>query len=278
VTIGRDESDSQQVATRPAAETADKYCLYTEAVQDPEADVRFFATLYEQENGKPPVLVREDFCGTAVISCEWVQSREMARAICVDFDPEPLQWCREHLLPQMAPDEARRLELIHADVLEVETSPVDVILAPNTSICLLRQRSELIEYLSNCYTALNPGGIMVLDLYAGPEAQITGVDRLECDGFVCLWEQSSFDGSTNEAKNTITFLFPDGSRVADAFEYTMRMWSPAELSDALRDAGFHRTRVYRKTSEFLNGDESFLSPVETVDEPESWEPCIVGFR
>ena len=260
------------------ADTADKYRLYTEAVQDPEADVRFFSTLYEQENGKPPVLVREDFCGTAAISCEWVCSRETARAICVDNDPEPLQWCREHLLPQLAPDEARRLELIQANVVGVETSSVDVILAPNTSICLLRQRSELIEYLSNCRTALNPRGIMVIDLYAGPEAQITGVDRLECDGFVCLWEQASFDASTNEAFNKITFLLPDGSRVTDAFVYSMRMWSPAELSDALREAGFHHTRVYRKTPEFLNGDESFLSPVETVDEPESWEPCIVGFR
>jgi hypothetical protein len=42
------------------------------------------------------------------------------------------------------------------------TDSADVILAPNTSICLLRQRSELIEYLSNCCTALNPRGIMVL--------------------------------------------------------------------------------------------------------------------
>jgi hypothetical protein len=71
---------------------------------------------------------------------------------------------------------------------------------------------------------------------------------------------------------------PDGSRVADAFVYPMRMWSPAELSDALREAGFPRFRVYRKTSELLNDDNSFMSPVETVDEPDSWEPCIVGFR
>jgi hypothetical protein len=61
------------------ADTADKYRLYTEAVQNPEADVRFFSTLYEQENGRPPVLVREDFCGTAarlsILEASWSFAR-----------------------------------------------------------------------------------------------------------------------------------------------------------------------------------------------------------
>lgn len=268
---------SPRVAPLSTAAKADKYRLFTAAVQNSQADVRFFSTLYEHENDKPPLLVREDFCGTAAISCEWIRSRDSVRAVGVDVDAEPLQWCREHLQPEMTSDEVGRLELIRADVLEVETPRVDIILAPNTSICLLKPRSQLLQYLSRCRATLKPRGIMVIDVYAGPDAHRTGVDRIVCDDFVCLWEQSAFNAATNEAMNKVHFLFSDGSRIADAFVYHMRMWSLAELSDALRDAGFRCSCVYRKTSDLSADAESLVSPVQTADVPESWEAYVAGF-
>ena len=118
--------------------------------------------------------------------------------------------------------------------------------------------------------------MVVIDVYAGPEAQRTGVDRLECDGFVCLWEQKSFNAATNEARNCIHFLFPGGSRITDAFVYNMRMWSPAELSDALRETGFSDSHVYRRTKDLSLSPEALLTPIRTIDVTGSWEAYIVG--
>ena len=58
------------------AKRADKYSLYQEAVQDPEADVHLARRIFEKRFGRPPHLLREDFCGTAAVSCCWVQANQ----------------------------------------------------------------------------------------------------------------------------------------------------------------------------------------------------------
>ena len=72
------------------AGTTDRYELYTEAVQDPEAEVKFAHRVYRKQNGSSPIRVREDFCGTAAICCAWVRSGSDNRAIGMDLDPVPL--------------------------------------------------------------------------------------------------------------------------------------------------------------------------------------------
>ncbi|MCH8343166.1 MAG: class I SAM-dependent methyltransferase [Planctomycetes bacterium] len=260
-----------------AAQRADKYRLYVEAVQNPAADVRFFSALYEQMNGRPPQTIREDFCGTAAISCEWIRSCDSARAVGVDVDAEALHWCREQRLSEMTPEEARRLELIHADVLDASTPSVDVILAPNTSICLLKKRPQLIQYLSHCRGSLNSGGLVVIDIYAGPEAQRTGEDRIKQDNFVCIWEQAEFNAVTNEALNRIHFVFADGSRITDAFVYDMRMWMPAELCDGLLESGFHGPSVYRRVEVTAASVDCSILPCQDAEIRDHWDVYVVGF-
>lgn len=270
------DSVCQQREHQLTAATADKYALYIEALQDPDADLQFLDQVYRQKNGTLPVVLREDFCGTAAISCAWVRRREVNRAFAIDIDPEPLAWCRLHLLGALRGNEATRMKLIEADVRYVATDPADVIFAPNSSICLLKDRGELTDYVRRCRSMLGTGGIFVADVYAGPEAQRVGIDRIECDGFACLWEQAKFNAVTNVALNRIHFVFPDGTRFTDAFTYDMRIWSPAELRDALIECGFSRTSTFTKGDAESAVPDSGSQRCECVEVSGTWDAYLVG--
>ena len=79
------------------ARRASKYDLYQRSVQEPSADVRFMKRIFKKEFGRRPYLLREDFCGTGYLSCEWVKDHRLNRAVGHDIDPEPLEWGLEHL-------------------------------------------------------------------------------------------------------------------------------------------------------------------------------------
>ena len=74
------------------ARRADRYDLYQQSVQEPEHEVKFFHRVYKAAFGCRPVVLREDFCGTFAVSCQWVASRADRTAVGVDIDPEPLAW------------------------------------------------------------------------------------------------------------------------------------------------------------------------------------------
>ena len=258
------------------AAKADKYALYIEALQDPDADLLFVDQIYQQQNGVLPSSLREDFCGTAAISCAWIRRRSENRAVAVDIDPEPLAWCRIHLLEALGPDEAKRIDLIEADVRHVTTDPADVIFVSNSSIFLLKERGELTDYVRRCRSMLGTGGIFVADVYAGPEAQRVGIDRIECDGFSCLWEQAKFNAVANESFNRVHFVFPDGTRLTDAFTYDMRIWSPAELRDALIECGFSCTSTFTKANREKAVRDIEPPRCECVEVSGTWDAYLVG--
>ena len=51
----------------------DKYSYYFNSVQSPDVDVQFFDYTYKSIRKKEPITLREDFCGTFSISCEWAK-------------------------------------------------------------------------------------------------------------------------------------------------------------------------------------------------------------
>lgn len=55
------------------AEQADIHELYELSVQNVENEVEFLQTTFKQLTGRTAYLFREDFCGTASASCEWVR-------------------------------------------------------------------------------------------------------------------------------------------------------------------------------------------------------------
>ena len=44
--------------------------------------------------GRQAISLREDFCGTANTSCEWVRRRSKNIAVAIDLDQEVLDWGR----------------------------------------------------------------------------------------------------------------------------------------------------------------------------------------
>jgi hypothetical protein len=257
-------------------ENADKYSLYSQAFQEPLKDVRFCNDLYQQRVGRSAVSLREDFCGTAAISCAWIQAAEERLAIAVDIDAEPLAWCRENLLPTIPAPCRHRIKLVHDDALSVNTPMTDIILALNSSFCTFKQRDQLLTYFSRCHDALMNDGMLVLGLYAGPEAQMVGTDELPLDGFLAVWEQAEFNAVTNEAINRIHFRFSDGSSITNAFVYDWRMWTPRELTDALRESGFRDACVYSRSQ--LNGDHDQIEECKTAQVSTYWDALVVGFK
>lgn len=258
------------------ARKADRYVLYTDSVQSTDAEIAFFRRVYRAENGRPPLVLREDFCGTAAISCDWVRRGPANRAIGVDLDDEPLRWGREHYLAQLRPDQAKRVRLVKGNVLTVRTERVDVIAALNFSFCVFKERATLMRYLTRCRAAIKPGGIMVMDIYGGPDSQKPGREKTRFKGFTYVWDQAAYNPITNEALNYIHFLFPDGTRMNKAFTYDWRLWTPAELSEGMREAGFKDVRVYWEGTGADGKGNGAFRPCQRPKVEQAWIAYIVG--
>jgi len=230
------------------AEKADRHQLYEQSVQCAEAEIDFVDATFERLRGRRAQLLREDFCGTANVCCEWVRRRPGNRAIGIDLDPEVLAWGREHNLGALSPRQAARVTLLQEDVLTTRRDGVDVVSAMNFSYWLFQDRKTLRRYLKRVRKALNEDGILFMDAYGGYDSYREIEERREIDdggrGFTYIWDQTRFDPISHRMACEIHFAFPDGSRMERAFTYEWRLWTLPELRDLLEEAGFGRVTVY----------------------------------
>ncbi len=240
--IGNDKG-----AARKRAEIEDRHDLYQRAVQDPESDVDFLLRVYREVHGssKRPLHFREDFCGTAILCATWVRRHPEATAEGFDIDPECLEWGRVHNVQPLG-TAAARVTLHRGDVREKGERPAQIRCAQNFSYQILRERSELLDYFRRVYDETPDDGIFVIDLYGGSEAvdEIEEEREIEDGDFTYVWEQRSFHPGTGRTECFIHFRFDDGSEMREAFRYTWRLYSPPELRDILREAGFGDIRLY----------------------------------
>jgi hypothetical protein len=264
---------------RTQAQRADAYALYQEAVQDPPGDVDLVDRIFRRHFGRPPELLREDFCGTAAMACAWVARRAGNRAWGIDLDPEPLAWGRAHNVSRLTPDQASRIQLVQGDVRDVEHGLVDVTVAFNFSYFVFQERSQLLGYFEKSRRRLRDEGMLVLDLYGGADAQRTLVETRDHDDFEYQWDQDVFDPIHHRAVNHIHFEFPDGSRLRRAFSYDWRLWTIPELRDLLAEAGFARSEAYweqndRRTN---TGNGIYYRADRAPDDP-AWISYLVALR
>lgn len=258
------------------AERADRYDLYQKSVQEPSCEIDFFDKAYKRLRGRKPVVLREDFCGTFAVSCEWVKKRGR-RAICVDIDPEPLAWGREHNLPELKPSARERLTILQQDVRTVGDEKVDVLCAENFSYWIFKTRDELRRYFEIARQNLADDGILVLDLMGGGECYIEeSPDRRKLKGFHYLWEMTAFDPFTHHATHTIGFELKDGSRMERAFEYSWRFWTIPEIRELLAEAGFARSTVFWEGEDEDGEGNGEWEPAERGTCDPSWIAYIVA--
>src|SRR5262245_18847601 len=99
--------------SRPTgAELADRYDLYERAVLPQPGAHTLLARIFGDLRGRAPVLLREDFCGTARLCRTWCQSAPDRRAIGVDIDPAVLVEARRRNITPFAEELGGRVQLV----------------------------------------------------------------------------------------------------------------------------------------------------------------------
>lgn len=273
--MGRARSHSNTQRRVPTmAEQADRHALYQASVQNAEFELDFIDETFKDIVGRTPKTMREDFCGTALSSVEWVQRRKGNHATGVDIDAEVLDWGRAHNVSQLNEEQQKRLTLLQEDVRTVETERFDVIQAYNFSYWFFQERKVLLAYFKSLRESLVDDGLLFLDVFGGSECYQTQKEKRKVDGFKYIWEQAEFNAITNELKCHIHFHFPDKSKLKKAFSYTWRVWGTRELRDILDEAGFSETIVYRQ--EFDEDSDEALDEYVATDEAEDYA-CWLGY-
>ena len=252
------------------ASKADRHMLYEDSVQCVEAEIDFVDETFKTLSNRKARLLREDFCGTANTSCEWVRRRKRNRAIGVDLDADVQEWGRKHHLAKLGKAETR-VTLVNENVLDVKAEPVDITLAMNFSYWLFKDRALLNRYFKSVYEGLVDDGVFFLDAYGGSDAYREMRERTKYDDFTYIWDQASFDPITSHMVCKIHFSFPDGSRMKNAFAYEWRLWTLPEVREILLEAGFKRVTVYwqgdDEDSDEGNGE---FEPAEHGEADDAW--------
>lgn len=260
------------------ADRSDRHDLYQKAVQFPSADVEAFEKIYEEFRGRSPKVLREDFCGTAYLSCTWVQSADDRRAVGVDLDGPTLDWGREHNLSKLTEEQRARVDLHQANVLDGPGDKADIACAMNFSYCVFKKRPQLRRYFEVVRDGLADDGIFVAELYGGYEAVTEDEELRECEGFNYRWRQVKYNPITHETLCHITFEFKDGSKIKNAFTYDWRLWTIAELRDLLEEVGFSEVAVYWDQVDEDGDGTGEYERTEEEENQESWLVYVVGIK
>ncbi len=259
------------------ARTADKHQLYEMSVQNPEVEIKFINRVFKKKYGHYPFLLREDFCGTALLCAEWVRSRGTNKAIGVDLDQQTLEWGQTHNISPLGA-RAEHVTLIKDDVRNVTKPRCDVLAATNFSWWGFKTREKLAGYFNNVYACLRAEGMLMLDIYGGPEAQVPQLEEREQEGFDYVWDQDHFNPITQEIRCMIHFQFPDGTRMKNAFRYDWRLWNIAETRDLLAECGFKSTVVYWELADSDGEPSGIFRPSQTGDLAPAWVAYILAFK
>ncbi len=265
------------------AEQYHKYDLYQKSVQSPEHEVEFFDQVYNEAFGRKPISLREDFCGTFAICCEWVKSGRNRVSTGVDLDPEPLEWGKENNYGQLTDAQKKRVRIIQQDVRKINRPQVDVLAAQNFSFWIFKTRAEVVEYFKIARANLKKDGVMVMDMMGGSDCFVEDhTDKRTIvkgkRGFKYYWHQAKFDPITHDTSFYISFKFKDGSRFKNAFEYHWRFWSTPEVREMLEEAGFSESHVYWEDTDEDGEDLGTWSRATTARNNPSWISYLVAIK
>lgn len=258
-----------------------KFKLYEASVQSPNWQVEYLPQFHTWLTGKAPTSMREDFCGTAKISCEWVKLSVKNRAVGLDLDSKTLAYAKKENVAALSPSEKKRVKLLKQDVLKPTTEKFDWIGAYNFSFYTFHNRKTLVKYFKAARQSLKAKGTLFLEISGGEGFKETLTEsrtiKVPNYGTVkCVWQQHQFDPITHVNNYSIHFKLPDGSWINDAFQYHWRIWEIREVREALADAGFKQSVVLWENIEEDDVDE-FL-PQENADNRKNWLAYIVAVK
>jgi SAM-dependent methyltransferase len=269
------------------AATPDRFHLYSTAVQSVDADIAFFRRIYRKRHGRPFRLLREDFCGTALLARCFVKRSPEHRAWGVDLDAPTLAWGDEHYDRPMGRSRAR-LELVRADVRSIVRPKVDVVAALNFSYSVFKTRTDLAHYFRQVRRSLRAGGLFVCDAWGGTDSLCEDEDRrhipaeksfdgVKLPAFTYVWEQARFNPIDHHILCHIHFELRGGKKIRRAFSYDWRMWTLTELRELMIEAGFRATDVYVEGwDDEADESDGIFRRTRGFDNAGAWIAYVVG--
>lgn len=165
----------------------------------------------------------------------------------------------------------------------------DIVFVGNFSIGYLHTRAELMGYLRLCAGRLSRGGggfgggVFVCDIYGGASAYKLGsMTRRHPSrtGEVIHyhWAHESADSITGMVTNSISFKVERNGEIVQelprAFVYRWRLWSLADLREAMLEAGFASVEVYTDCN--IAPGESPAPVTRGSDLKEDWIVLVVA--
>jgi len=266
----------------------DVHHLYEASVQGAEVDLDFAGRVFKKKRDRAPVDLREDFCGTAALACEWVRRNKKNRAWGVDIDHPTLDWGLKHNVEHIG-TAAERLKLICADVRTARTPKVDLVMALNFSYCIFKTRTLLFTYFRKVKNTLNDDGLFVMDLYGGTESieakleprdveAFTALDGTKVPSFEYTWDQDDYNVINHHCTNYIHFKVPRIGKIEKAFIYEWRLWTLPEVQELLLEAGFTGAEIYLHGWD-KDGDSDEIYRRRThYENALGWVAYIVGIK
>lgn len=266
----------------------DLHYLYEASVQGVGTDLDFAARIFKKKNGRKPNDLREDFCGTAALACEWVARSPKYQAWGVDIDQPTLDWGLKHNVPNIG-ESSKRLTLLCADVLKAKTPPVDLVMALNFSYCVFKTRDILRTYFKQARRALKKDGLFIMDIYGGTEAisakleprkvdAFTSVDGTKVPSFTYIWDQAEYNVIDHHVVNYIHFKIPGIGKIEKAFTYDWRLWTLPELQELLIEAGFKSAEVYLHDWTKDGESDDIYRRRTTYENALGWVAYVVGIK
>lgn len=254
----------------------DKYDYYRRAVQAPDVDVRFIRQTYKELKKKEPRSLREDFCGTFAICCEWVRLHGRNEAFGVDLDTEPISYGFAHHIPSLNANQKARVHVSQDNVLNPGLPRTDVVCAMNFSHYIFKDRDVMKSYFHNCHSTLKQDGLLLVDCFGGSQCQESNEDVIPHKGFTYYWEQESFDPVSNHAVFHIHFKPRGARKIEKVFSYDWRMWSIPELREMMHEVGFKKTHVYWEGTTKRGTGNGIFKRADKGEECQAWIAYVVA--
>ena len=224
-------------------------------------------------------MFREDFCGSAILSCAFVRRHRDNRAIGVDLDGPTLEWALEHNVSSLEPEQQKRVSLVQGNVVDVRDPKAELIAGLNFSYSVFKTRKDFAAYIKNAFKALKPGGLFALDAWGGGQAQFLMKEKKKVKGATYVWHQADFDPITHHILCKIHFEFKNGSKKKNAFIYDWRLWTLPEMRELMEDAGFSDIHVlWEGTDKETREGNGIFRRVERGGNEEAWIAYVIGQR
>lgn len=254
----------------------DKHVYYEKSVQDPSFDLEFLNDTYKEIRGRKPLSLREDFCGTGFLSCEWVKQGRKHSAVGIDLCAETMYNGAQRHMAALTPHQQRRVEYVQKNVLKATNIHADVVVAHNFSYWIFKQRKELLKYFRAVRKSMLAKSIFVMDIMGGPEAVEIETEEKRLRGFQYQWECKDFNPITHECQFAI-HIKRNGERIRkDVFTYDWRLWSMPELIDILTDAGFSEVKSYWEGEDGRGGGDGEFDECSDAPNDSVWVSYLVA--